>query len=61
MSTKNLGDTGRIGGRAGGANCGVRFLWSLTFKDVDYRVRYGILEICNAAPQRSLIATVEWR
>ena len=50
-----------MGARAGGANCEVRFLWSLTFDDVDYRVRYGIPEICNAGFQRGLIARVEWR
>jgi hypothetical protein len=41
--------------------CGGRFLWSLTFDDVGYRVRYGVLEVCNAGSQRGLIATVEWR
>jgi hypothetical protein len=41
--------------------CGGSLLWSLTFDDVDYRVRYGIPEICNAGSQRGLIARVEWR
>ena len=47
----------RYGGRANGA--GLR--GSLTFDNVGYRVRYGVLEICNAGSQRGLIATVEWR
>ena len=34
LSTKFLGDTCHMGGRAGGALCWVRFLWSLTFGDV---------------------------
>jgi hypothetical protein len=50
-----------MGDCAFGACCGVRFLWSLTFGDVGYRVRYGVLEICNAGPQRGFIATVEGR
>ena len=61
LSTKNLGDICDMADAPMAPVCGGRSLWSLTFDDVGYRVRYGVLEICNAGSQRGLIATVEWR